>query len=153
MAVSKGHKMDCLWHRIAWIGTVATGAGALVLGVAAVPAAQAPTDEVSIAVFADHYVLEGKSIDDLNVLETKLQAAPDRPIQLNQCGSGTARALKAAAHRFRDRPIDMRSPAADAPQCADAVPTMRRVFETTKPLPLGIDDATVERYWDDSILP
>lgn len=145
--------MNPLRHRIAWIGTVATGAGALVLGVAALPAAQAPRDEVSIAVFADHYVLAGRSIDDLNVLETTLQAAPDRPIQLNQCGSGTARALKAAAHRFRNRPIDIRSPAADAPQCADAVPRMRRVFETTKPLPLGIDDAAVERYWDYSIQP
>lgn len=145
--------MNPLRHRIAWMGTVATGAGALVLGVAALPAAQAPRDEVSIAVFADHYVLAGRSIDDLNVLETTLQAAPDRPIQLNQCGSGTARALKAAAHRFRNRPIDIRSPAADAPQCADAVPTMRRVFETTKPLPLGIDDAAVERYWDYSIQP
>lgn len=144
--------MNRLWHHLAWIGTVATGAGALALGAAALPAAQAPADAVSIAVFADHYVLAGRSIDDLNVLEATLQAAPDRPIQLNQCGSGTARALKAAAHRFRDRPIDIRLPAAEAPQCADAA-TMRRVVETTKPLPLGIDDATVERYWDDSIQP
>jgi hypothetical protein len=153
MAVSKGHTMNPLSHRIAWFGTVATGTGALVLGVAALPAAQAPRDEVSIAVFADHYVLAGRSIDDLNVLETTLQAAQGRPIRLNQCGSGTARALKAAAHRFRDHPIDIRSPAAESPQCADAVPTMRRVSETTKPLPLGIDDATVERYWDESIQP
>jgi hypothetical protein len=140
--------MNRLWHRIAWIGTVATGAGALALGAAALPAAQAPTDEVSIAVFADHYVVAGRAIDDLNVLEAALQTAPDRPIQLNQCGPGTARALRAAAHRFRDRPIKIRSPAAEAPQCADAAPTMRRVSETTKPLPLGIDDAAVERYWD-----
>ena len=145
--------MNPLSHRMAWIGTVATGAGALMLGAAALPAAQAPGDEVSIAVFADHYVLAGRSIDDLNVLETALQTAPDRPIQLNQCGSGTDRALKAAAHRFRDRPIDIRSPAAQAPQCADAAPTMRRVVETTRPLPLGIDDAAVERYWDESIQP
>src|SRR6476646_504596 len=79
VAVSKGHTMNPLWHRIAWIGTVATGAGALLLGVAALPAAQAPRDEVSIAVFADHYVLADRSIDDLNVLETTLQAEPDRP--------------------------------------------------------------------------
>jgi len=145
--------MNRQWHRIAWIGTVATGAGALTLGMAAPPVAQAPTDEVSIAVFADHYVVAGRSIDDLNVLETTLQTVPDRPIQLNRCGAGTARALNAAANRFRDRPIEIRPPAAEAPQCADAVPTMRRVSETTKPLPLGIDDATVERYWDDSIQP
>jgi len=145
--------MDRLSHRIAWIGTVATGVGALALAVAPLPAAQAPRDEVRIAVFADHYVLAGRSIDDLNVLETALQTAPDRPIQLNQCGSGTDRALKAAAHRFRDRPVEMRLPAADAPQCADAAPTMRRVFETTQRLPLGIDDAAVERYWDYSIMP
>jgi hypothetical protein len=144
--------MNRLWHRIAWIGTVATGAGALALGVAALPAAQAPTDEVSIAVFADHYVVAGRSIDDLNVLETTLQTVPDRPIQLNQCGAGTARALKAAAHRFRDRPIEIRTPAAGALQCADSALTMRRVAESTKPLPHGIDDAAVELYWD-SITP
>ena len=140
--------MNRLWHRIAWLGPVATGAGALALGVTAIPAAQAPTDKVSIAVFADHYVVAGRSIDDLNVLETLLQTMPDRPVQLNPCGAGTARALRAAAHRFRDRPIEVRSPAAEAPQCADAVATMRRVFETTKPPPLGIDDVAVDRYWD-----
>ena len=144
--------MNPLWHRIAWIATVATGAGALALSPAAFPAAQPATGEVSIAVFADHYVLAGRSIDDLNVLETALQAVPDRPIQLIQCGSGTARALRAAAHRFRDRPIEMRTPAAGDQQCADSAPTMRRVAESTKPLPLGIDDAAVDRYWD-SITP
>ena len=143
--------MDCLGPRIIW-RTVATGVGALVLGMATTAASAAQPDVVSIAVFADHYVVAGRSFDDLDVLESALAAVPDKPIRLDRCGLETARALRAAAHRFRDRPIEMRTPSAGDLQCADSVPTMRRVAESTRPLPLGIDDAAVERYWD-SITP
>jgi hypothetical protein len=83
--------------------------------------------------------------------ETMLQAAPDRLIQLNQCGSFLL-APKAAAHRFRNRPIEIHARRLrryrSVPDAHRRAPRSRRPSH-----PLGIDDATVERYWDDSIQP
>ena len=52
--------------------------------------AQVPV--VSIAVFADHYVLAGRYINDLDTLEDAIAVMRPRGVRLEACGDGSARA-------------------------------------------------------------
>ena len=63
---------------------------------------------VSVAVFADHYALGGRYIDDLDRLEDAIAAMRLRGVRLEACGEGASRALRAATHRFRNLYLDLR---------------------------------------------
>ena len=131
---------------------LAAVAAACVLGLAAAPSlAGAPG--ATVGVFAEHYVLAGRSYDDLDALEQAVRAAQPRSIRLDACAAGSEDALRAAAHRFRDTYIELRTAGTDATVCATprvalAVPASHRAG----PKPYGIDHVAVDQWWH-SLMP
>jgi hypothetical protein len=109
--------------------------------------AAAQTDAGSrIAVYDEVYRFRGSQFEDLDALETQVRAASPRVIEIDICGTSTARALKSAAHRFRDRPLLLRVNDQNDPTCALAAQPMR-VSQRAGGGPTGIDDAAVADYW------
>ena len=124
-------------------------AGGSLLCLAAMSGAAAQEQMISIAVFADHYVVAGRSFDDLDALEDAIAPAQPRRVQLAACGDGTARALRAAAHRFRNASLELRT--ADRRDAACQPASMARamhVSQTAGPRPTGIYDEAVDRWWN-----
>jgi len=114
-----------------------------------VSAAQTPAPDVSIAVFAEHYVLAGQSIDDLDALEDAVSAMRPRTVRIDACGGGTARAQRAAAHRFRNLYLDLRVVETSAPSCQAAItPRAVPVSQRSGQRPFGIYDEAVDRWWN-----
>lgn len=107
--------------------------------------ALAQAADLRIVVQPGHYVVAGKAFDDLNSLEAAVRTGSPETIQLDGCGPAAARALKAAAHRFADRPLSLRVLDASAPVCT-AAPVAIQIGQRMD-TPTGIDDAVVERYW------
>ena len=65
-------------------------------------------------------------------------------IALDICGPGATGALKAAVHRFRGLPLEIRVPA----DMRCAAPAVRLpVAQRAGTKPYEIDDGAVERYW------
>jgi hypothetical protein len=115
-------------------------------------AAQIPT--VTVAVFADHYVFAGRSFDDLDRLEDAIAAAQLRGLQLEACGDQTARAQRAAAHRFRNLYLDLRSNGKENALCQPAsdarvAPASQRFGQR----PYGIQDEAVDLWWSTISMP
>ena len=115
-------------------------------------AAQVPV--VSVAVFADHYALGGRYIDDLDRLEDAIAEMRPRGVRLEACGEGASRALRAATHRFRNLYLDLRTAGADDTACqsasvARAVPASQRFGQR----PFGINDEAVDRWWSTLSMP
>jgi hypothetical protein len=114
--------------------------------------AQVPV--VSVAVFADHYALGGRYIDDLDRLEDAIAAMRPRGVRLDACGEGTSRALRAATHRFRNLYLDLRTAGINDAACqsasvARAVPVSQRFGQR----PFGIYDEAVDRWWSTLSMP
>ena len=114
--------------------------------------AQAPV--VSVAVFADHYALGGRYIDDLDRLEDAIAEMRPRGVQLTACGEGASRALRAATHRFRNFYLDLRTAGTDDTACqsaavARAMPVSQRFGQR----PFGIYDEAVDRWWSTVSMP
>ncbi|MGZ8992640.1 MAG: hypothetical protein ACXW16_01360 [Burkholderiaceae bacterium] len=115
-------------------------------------AAQVPV--VTVAVFADHYVLGGRYIDDLDRLEDAIAEMRPRGVRLEACGEGASRALRAATHRFRNLYLDLRFSLVDDTVCqsasvARAVPVSQRFGQR----PFGIYDDAVDRWWSTLSMP
>ena len=126
-----------------------TTASALWLATLGTAVAQSPAPGVTVAVFADHYVLAGRSIDDLDALEDAVTAIRPQRVRIEACGEGTARAQRAAAHRFRNLYLELSAGGADAATCqpasiSRAVPVSQRVGQR----PFGIYDDAVDRWWN-----
>lgn len=98
-----------------------------------------------VTVHAEYYVLGGIAFDSLDALDTEVSARQPGAIELDACGPTAARALQAAIHRFNERRIDVRLLDSAAPTCT--TPVARRVSQGAGPLPRGIDEAAVDRYW------
>lgn len=103
---------------------------------------------VTVTIFTDHYVYGDRYFDDLDRLEDAVAAAHPGGVRLEACGDGTARALGAAAHRFRNLYLDMRFSYIDDTVCASAsaaraVPVSQRFGLR----PYGINDEAVDRWW------
>jgi hypothetical protein len=132
------------------VSSVAVAVAAAVLGpgLGSGAWAQVPSPEVTVMVFADHYVLAGRAVDDLNVLERAVDTAGVRAVRLHACGEGTARAQQAAAHRFHGLYLELRVLDRDAPACrAAAVPRLVPATHRIHEKPTGIDDEAVDRWW------
>jgi hypothetical protein len=128
----------------------AAASAALSLLAAGSAAAQAP--DVFVTVYAEHYVVDGRSVDDLDALERAIGAARPGAVRLYACGDGTARAQLAAAHRFRDRYLELRLLDASAPQCRStsaAAGQPLAVASRAGKKPYGIDDVAVAKWWYD----
>ncbi|MGZ9075387.1 MAG: hypothetical protein ACXW13_06385 [Burkholderiaceae bacterium] len=109
-------------------------------------AAQVPV--VTVAIFADHYVLGGRYIDDLDRLEDAIAEMRPRGVRLEACGEGASRALRAATHRFRNMYLDLRFSLIDDTTCQSAsavriMPVSQRFGQR----PFGIYDEAVDRWW------
>lgn len=131
-------------------GIVAATASGLWLSFSGSAAAQSPMPEVTVTIFAEHYVLAGRAIDDLDVLDNAVSPGRPHVVRLYACGGRTARAQQAAAHRFRDLYLELRVLDTDSPACRFAagprlVPVSPRLGER----PTGIDDEAVDRWWNE----
>jgi hypothetical protein len=125
------------------LAAATTALSTLVAGAAA---AQAP--DVFVMVFAEHYVVNGRVIEDIGALETVILPVRPGAVRLYACGSGTARAQMAAAHRFRDRYLELRVLDDPAPQCrAPMSSAPLAVAHRAGEPPYGIDDEAVARWW------
>jgi hypothetical protein len=127
------------------LAAAAVALSALFAGTAAAQAA-----DVFVTVFADHYVVNGRVIDDVGVLEGAILAMRPGAVRLYACGSGTDRAQMAAAHRFRDRYLELRVLDDSAPQCRASMASAPRavsVVNRTGEPPYGIDNEAVARWW------
>ena len=114
--------------------------------------AQVPV--VTVAVFADHYVLGGRYIDDLDRLEDAIAVMRPQQVRLEACGDSTARAQRASAHRFRNLYLDMRIAGIDDTTCQSAsVPRAVPVSQRFGQRPFGIYDEAVDRWWSTLSMP
>ncbi len=119
----------------------------LAAAVGSLAVAQPAKPTIDVAVLADRYVVAGRAIDDLDVLQATV--SPQRPqmVRLAACGEGTTRALLAAAHALRGTYLELRTVEANAPVCrsegaARALPVAQRAGLP----PYGIDDLTVGQW-------
>lgn len=130
------------------IRLLTTSTPALAIAVGAQAAAPPWEPDLRIAVQPDHYVLNGRVIDDLDALERAVEALRPRMLQLDACGGGTARAQRAAVHRFRALYLELRVSETDAPGCqATAAAQLTPVVQRPGRRPTGIDDEAVDRWW------
>jgi len=134
--------------------TIRLAAAATALWLAATGAVGAQVPVVTVAIFADHYVLAGRHIDDLDRLEDAIAAMHPRGVRLEACGDGTSRALRAATHRFRNLYLDLRVSMIDDTACqsasvARAVPVSQRFGQR----PFSIHDESVDRWWSTLSMP
>lgn len=130
------------------VGVVLAAVSSLWLGVGGSAAAEATAPDVTVTIFADHYVVAGRTIDDLDVLEAAVSSVRPKAVRLDACGAGTARAQQAAAHRFRNMYMELRMLDAESTTCRSAV--VPRAVPATLRLdqrPTGIDDAAVGQWW------
>jgi hypothetical protein len=112
---------------------------------ASVLAADAATSATeAIAVHAGYYVLQGRAYDDLNTLESAVRARAPTHLHIVWCDSAATRAWLALVHRF-DK-LAQRTQVVDTGGLCRA-PALTNVGASTGPLPRGIDDAAVQRYW------
>ena len=126
-------------------------AGVLALGfvATALAGAQPPTVAIKIGVFADRYIVAGRTFDDLDLLEKHITAIHARGVSLLACGPGVTGSLKAAVHRFRHIPEQMSVHEGDDPECFSAVSLRTRLQGRAGQRPRGIDEEAVEGYWRD----
>ena len=108
-------------------------------------AAEGRSPAQHVTAHRDYYVLEGIAFDSLDALETVVSARQPIAIELDACGPSAARAWKAAVYRFSAHRLAVQLLDGAAPRCTAAV--ARRVNQPRGPLPTGIDEAAVERYW------
>jgi hypothetical protein len=102
----------------------------------------------TVAIFTEHYVYAGRSFDDLDRLEDAVVATHPGGVRLEACGDGTARAMGAAAHRFRNLYLDLRFSYIDDAVCAPASgPRVEPVSQRFGLRPYGINDEAVDRWW------
>lgn len=132
-----------------FIQSVIAGALAFGLVTTALGGPAQGAGHVTITVFADRYTFEGRAFDDLDFLEKHITATPVRGVTLLICGARATRAIKAVVHRFRYVPLQMRVPDVDERECMSNAPLVVPVRQRNGQRPFGIDDAAVDRYWQD----
>lgn len=138
-------------QRRALIGALAASLSAS-LACADTTAAPPSKPEVVISVFPHHYVLAGRAIDDLNLLESEIRTLRPRTVRLDACGTAADHPQRAAAHRFRELNLELRF-AAPASQACKEVADARAIPASVHPRqgPLSIDYRIVDRWWHESM--
>ena len=128
------------------MGCLAAGTVALAM-LAAGPAAAGA--DLIVTVFPGHYVVDGRLIDDLGALETAVRRSQPGAVRLHACGSGTERAQMGAAHRFRDRYLELRRLDVSDAQCRASMAVKARkvsVSDRRGLRPYGIDEEAVTAW-------
>ena len=113
--------------------------------------AQSPSANITVMVFAGDYVVAGRAFDNLNVLESELEAIRVRAVNLHACGPNTTRSLMAAFHRFRQVPVQIRVFDAEEPECRNPVRFALTVEVGDPKRPFGIDDEAVDLFWREAM--
>jgi hypothetical protein len=109
------------------------------------------TASVTITAFDDRYVESGHVYDDLNKMERQIALKNPRSITILICGAGATRTVKAAVHRFRNVPVQLRVPDIDEEVCMSLAALAKPTREGTGSRPIGIDDIAVDTYWRELI--
>jgi hypothetical protein len=108
--------------------------------------------EIVVTIFADHYVVEGRVIDDLDVLEKAVRSVGPQTVRLQACGVIADHPQRAAAHRFRTFRLELRLVEPHESAC-QAIPALRET--AARPSrgrrPSGIDDEIVDKWWHASM--
>jgi hypothetical protein len=108
--------------------------------------------DLAVTVHAEHFVVRGHVIDDLDVLETAVRSLGPRTVRLQACGGNGERAQRAAAHRFRDMDLELRRLQPHEAACQEtAAPRAFAQAGSRGPRPVGIDDALVDQWWHASM--
>ena len=124
---------------------------ALLVSVGAGAAALKP--DVVITVFAEHYVLESRMFDDLDLLEGVVGAMRPQAVRVEACGAKADRAQRAAAHRFRNLNLELRILEPHSPACRASAKSLQiPVSARHGTRPFGIDDEAIDRWWHASML-
>jgi hypothetical protein len=107
---------------------------------------QTPKPDATIVVHPNRLVWSAVVFDDLDLLEAEVAPRAPQYVGIHVCGADAARVAEAVAHRFRFLYLDLRFFA--PPECASASATRTRpVSERPSPRVAGIDTATVEAWW------
>ena len=88
----------------------------------------------------------GRSFDDLDRLEAEAGRVRPGSVTLITCVPGSARSFKAAAHRFRELPVDSVVLRAESAACTPAT-LVSAALLGGEARPAGIDDDAIEAYW------
>src|SRR5215471_10241946 len=107
------------------------------------------TAAVTITVFDDRYVENGQVYDDLNTLERHVALMNPRSVIITVCGAAASRPVKAAVHRFRTVPVQLRVPDIDEDACMSQASLETPARKGIGPRPTGIDDIAVNTYWQE----
>lgn len=103
---------------------------------------------LAVGVFADQYIVAGRSYDDLNALEAAVRRLDVSAVRLDACGTADPIAQRAAAHRFRDLYLELRVLARDAPVCAGYLSAyVMPAGAGSAGEPTGIDKVAVDAWW------
>jgi hypothetical protein len=123
---------------------------ALLVSAIANAATPASRPDVVISVFADHYLMANRIIDDVNILEESVKSLDPRAVTLIACGSAADRAQRAAAHRFRNSLLELRLVDVYAPACRSTVRAQTSNGNHSV-RPFNIDDKAVDEWWHASM--
>ena len=127
-------------------------ASALLACLAAHAPARASKPEVVITIFVDHYVLAGRAVDDLDLLEKAVGSLRPRAVRLDACGRGAEHPQRAAAHRFRNLSLELRFLEADAPLCRAGVDLRAQPAGGRRGRrPFNINYEAVDQWWHESM--
>jgi hypothetical protein len=122
--------------------------GLIVASVSLDAGAQTAAQPLPVGVFADQYIVAGRSYEDLDELEGAVRRTGASGVRLDACGAPDSTAQRAAAHRFRDLYLEMHVFDRGAPVCSSylaayLLPARARSGEE----PTGIDKAAVDAWW------
>jgi hypothetical protein len=105
------------------------------------------TAAVTITVFDDRYVESEQVYDDLNTLDRHVALMNLRSVIILICGADASRSVKAAVHRFRTVPVQLRVPDVDEEVCLSQASLATPARKGSGSRPAGIDDIAVNEYW------
>jgi hypothetical protein len=97
-----------------------------------------------VVAFPDRYEFRNAGYRQLGPLEAAVRATWLKALHIDICGPGSARAFKAAAHRFSDLELSVAVQQDGSQMCRAPIAAMP--VTTSTPLS-DIDDGEVERYW------
>jgi hypothetical protein len=120
--------------------TVVIGLGIALAG------AQTMKADLTVTVFAEHFVVAGRSYDDMDRLADAVAAMRPKAITLAACGPAVTRSLMAAAYRFQKLPLRINVLWAGEPGCP-AAPHFPASAKRVRQGPSSIDDPKVDLYW------
>lgn len=119
----------------------------LVVGLAAgLASAQTAKTDLTVTVFADHFVVADRSLDELDRLADVVTSMRPNGVTLNACGPGVTGSLMAAAHRFQTLPLRINVLGADERACSAASNAPAMAMRVRQG-PTSMKDPAVDAYW------